>query len=250
MASSICYSSVAWAPNFSSNRPSVNLQPSYYGHKAFKIACSNIKNTTDSDSSSSTREGSEPENLILKAAWYGSELLGIAASYIRRSPPETVAAPPQETAELAVDGSGVIDRASVVEPIKGDFQRSYFVTGNLTLGAYEEDCEFADPAGSFRGLGRFKRNCTNFGSLLEKSNMKLMKWEDFEEKAIGHWRFSCIMSLPWKPILSATGYTEYYFDEQSGKVCRHVEHWNVPKMTLLKQILRPSRGFWQKTSGG
>lgn len=136
MASSICYSSVAWAPNFSSNRPSVNLQPSYYGHKAFKIACSNIKNTTDSDSSSSTREGregSEPENLILKAAWYGSELLGIAASYIRRSPPETVAAPPQETAELAVDGSGVIDRASVVETIKGDFQRSYFVTG-LALG--------------------------------------------------------------------------------------------------------------------
>lgn len=52
--------------------------------------------------------------------------------------------------------------------------------GNLTLDAYEEDCEFADPAGSFRGLRRFKRNCTNFGSLLEKSNMKLMKWEDFE----------------------------------------------------------------------
>lgn len=55
-----------------------------------------------------------------------------------------------------------------------------FFLGNLTLGAYEEECEFADPAGSFRGLGRFKRNCTNFGSLLEKSNMKLMKWEDFE----------------------------------------------------------------------
>ena len=50
--------------------------------------------------------------------------------------------------------------------------------GNLTLRAYEEDCEFADPAGSFRGLQRFKRNCTNFGSLLEKSNMKLTKWED------------------------------------------------------------------------
>lgn len=52
--------------------------------------------------------------------------------------------------------------------------------GNLTLRAYEEDCEFADPAGSFRGLRRFKRNCTNFGSLLEKSNMELTKWEDLE----------------------------------------------------------------------
>lgn len=54
------------------------------------------------------------------------------------------------------------------------------MAGNLTLNAYEEDCEFADPAGSFKGLQRFKRNCTNFGLLIEKSNMKLMKWEDFE----------------------------------------------------------------------
>lgn len=103
-------------------------------------------------------------------------------------------------------------------------------TGNLTLDAYEDDCEFADPAGSFRGLRRFKRNCTNFGSLIQKSNMKLMKWEDLEvsllwtwihnpclvcnlfdeflfmywiqDKGIGHWRFSCVLSFPWKPILS------------------------------------------------
>lgn len=118
--------------------------------------------------------------------------------------------------------------------------------GNLTLEAYEDDCEFADPAGSFRGLRRFKRNCTNFGSLLEKSSMKLTKWDDFEDKSIGHWRFSCIMSFPWRPILSATGYTEYYFDAQSGRVCRHVEHWNVPKMALFKQIFRPSRWVWEK----
>ncbi|XWS32137.1 hypothetical protein CRYUN_Cryun23aG0135300 [Craigia yunnanensis] len=88
----------------------------------------------------------------------------------------------------------------------------------LTLNAYEEDCEFADPAGSFKGLRRFKRDCSNFGSLIEKSNMKLMKWEDFENKGVGHWRFSCVMSFPWRPILSATGYTEYYFDAQSAKL--------------------------------
>ena len=27
---------------------------------------------------------------------------------------------------------------------------------------------------------RFKHNCTSFGSLLEKLNMKLTKWEDLE----------------------------------------------------------------------
>ncbi|CAL9044647.1 unnamed protein product [Musa banksii] len=185
--------------------------------------------------------GSRSENAVLRLAWYGSELLGIAASLFRPSPSTA----PSE--ELRADGLGfAAGRAEVAEAIKEDFDRSYFVTGNLTLEAYEDDCEFADPAGSFRGLQRFKRNCTNFGSLLEKSSMKLTKWEDFEDKSIGHWRFSCIMSFPWRPILSATGYTEYYFDAQSGRVCRHVEHWNVPKMALFKQIFRPSRWVWEK----
>ncbi|XXG76465.1 hypothetical protein AAC387_Pa08g0807 [Persea americana] len=182
---------------------------------------------------------SQSDNAVLKLAWYGSELLGIAASFFR-SPPE----PRTQDLELDVasaDASGPIARDGVVETIKEDFQRSYFVTGNLTLNAYEENCEFADPAGSFKGLRRFKRNCSNFGSLLEKSDMKLMKWEDFEDRGVGHWRFSCVMVFPWKPILSATGYTEYYFDAQSGRICRHVEHWNVPKMALLKQIFTPSR---------
>uniref|UniRef100_A0A0A9BMA0 Uncharacterized protein n=1 Tax=Arundo donax TaxID=35708 RepID=A0A0A9BMA0_ARUDO len=27
------------------------------------------------------------------------------------------------------------------------------------------------------------------------------------DKSIGHRRFSCVMSFPWRPILSATGFT-------------------------------------------
>ncbi|KAL1192150.1 hypothetical protein V5N11_020868 [Cardamine amara subsp. amara] len=184
-------------------------------------------------------KGPEPENLLLKIAWYGSELLGIAAS-VFRSP----ASPPLMTGfEVPVDCSGRAVQVAVVDSIKQDFKRSYFVTGNLTPEVYEEKCEFADPAGSFKGLARFQRNCTNFGTLIDKSNMKLMKWENFEDKGVGHWKFSCVMSFPWKPILSATGYTEYFFDPKSGKICRHVEHWNVPKIALFKQLLRPSRGL-------
>ncbi|KAG4940215.1 hypothetical protein JHK87_044086 [Glycine soja] len=189
------------------------------------------------------KESESQNNAILKLAWYSSELLGIAASVFRSPSNEEV--PPQRLLQT-------IDRAAVVDPDCGVWRRFTWLicssqsSGDLTLNAYEEDCEFADPAGSFKGLQRFKRNCTNFGSLLEKSNMKLMKWEDFEDKGIGHWRFNCILSFPWRPILSATGYTEYYFDARSGKVCRHVEHWNVPKKALFKQILRPSRGFGLK----
>lgn len=186
--------------------------------------------------------GSESQNVVLRVAWYGSELLGIAASFFRPAPPTA----PAEGVAADGGGSELVGREQVSQAIQEDFRRSYFVTGNLTPDAYEEDCEFADPAGSFRGLRRFKRNCSNFGSLLLKSNMKLTKWEDLEDKGVGHWRFSCVMSFPWRPILSATGYTEYYFDATSGKVCRHVENWNVPKMALLKQIFRPTRWVWDK----
>ncbi|OIW02006.1 hypothetical protein TanjilG_11599 [Lupinus angustifolius] len=222
LAANVSYASITNPHNTSLIFPHKHHNPRIH---SLRFRC----NGTDQNQEPPTKKS----NAFLKVAWYSSEFLGIAASVLR--------SPSSKEAPMRL--LDIVDRDAVVETIKQDFQRSYFVTGDLTLNAYEEDCEFADPAGSFKGLRRFKRNCTNFGSLLEKSNMKLMKWEDFEDKGIGHWRFSCILSFPWKPILSATGYTEYYFAAQSGKVCRHVEHWNVPKMALFKQILRPSRGF-------
>ncbi|KAJ4799780.1 Nuclear transport factor 2 (NTF2) family protein [Rhynchospora pubera] len=225
--------------------PTSHLEPTRFATSRYlnsRRHCCNIKLKAKKNGLSDSAGSSQSENAVLKVAWYGSELLGIAASFFRPgSSTETSEEITRDGGELECFG-----RPQVIEAIKEDFERSYFVTGNLTLKAYEDDCEFADPAGSFRGLKRFKRNCTNFGSLLEKSNMNLMKWEDHEDKSIGHWRFSCVMSFPWRPILSATGYTEYYFDANSGRICRHVEHWNVPKMALLKQIFRPSRWFWEK----
>ncbi|MCL7038181.1 hypothetical protein MKW94_024675 [Papaver nudicaule] len=207
-----------------------------YNRKIYTIQCTG-KNTRATPSTSSPNDSNK--NVFLKLAWYGSELLGIAASFLREPPSS-------ETRENSVE---LVGEDLILDTIKQDFERSYFVTGNLTLDAYEEECEFADPASSFKGLRRFKRNCSNFGSLVENSKMKLMKWEDFDVKGIGHWRFSCTLLFPWRPILSATGYTEYYFDSKSGRVCRHIEHWNVPKSALFKQMLRPGRRKSKKRRG-
>ncbi|CAM8903175.1 unnamed protein product [Rhodiola kirilowii] len=230
--------SLTFLPFASVTSPHLHLNP----HRRRRILSLGKSNEIKSKKALSDVKTSESENVLLKVAWYSSELLGIAASVIRSPQNVTIESPAPATTggnEVPL----VLDRETVVKSIKDDFSRSYFVTGNLTLAAYLEECEFADPAGSFKGLQRFKRNCSNFGSLIEKSNMKLTKWEDFEDKGVGHWRFSCVMSFPWKPILSATGFTDYYFDVETGKVCRHVEHWNVPKMALLKQLLRPTKPF-------
>ncbi|PNY06525.1 hypothetical protein L195_g002994 [Trifolium pratense] len=70
------------------------------------------------------QESQTKNNAFLKVAWYSSELLGIAASVFRSSSGEDEASPLRllET----------IDRASVVDTIKQDFERSYFVTGQFS----------------------------------------------------------------------------------------------------------------------
>lgn len=76
--------------------------------------------------------GSRPENAVLRAAWYGSELLGIAASLFRPPPPPPPPEAPQElddTGDGDGFGLGTMSRARVIEAIKDDFERSYFVTG-------------------------------------------------------------------------------------------------------------------------
>lgn len=85
---------------------------------------------------SSAEAKPEPENALLKAAWYGSELLGIAASFFRS--PASAEAPARDFVP-AGDGSGAFDRGVVVETIKEDYQRSYFVTGASFLS-----CLFID----------------------------------------------------------------------------------------------------------
>lgn len=103
-----------------------------YRRKVYKIRC-NGEDTTSS--SSTTRKSSEPENALLKVAWYGSELLGIAASFFRSSGNAEAS-----ILELAIDGEGAIHRALVVETIKNDFERSYFVTGFLKLNCFILEC--------------------------------------------------------------------------------------------------------------
>ena len=48
----------------------------------------------------------------------------------------------------------------------------------MTLGIYEEQCEFADPFVSFKGRDRFKANVSNLGSFMEEVNLKVLTWEE------------------------------------------------------------------------
>ena len=68
---------------------------------------------------------------VASSRGYGSELLGIAASLFRPAPSSSSS--PEGDAGGAGDVEGgaaaALDGAGVVEAVKADFARSYFVTG-------------------------------------------------------------------------------------------------------------------------
>ncbi|CAN6268996.1 unnamed protein product [Urochloa humidicola] len=92
-------------------RPAVESRSRFRLH-ARKPAAGSPAAGADTEASSSS------ENAVLKAAWYGSELLGIAASLLRPAP-EGVAGGDAEG-----DAAGALDSGGVVEAIKEDFARS------------------------------------------------------------------------------------------------------------------------------
>lgn len=122
MATILSYTLISPQLN-SKNRAGLILRPNQLP-RIYKLRCTG-QNSRGANSSTN-KESNESENVLLKVAWYSSELLGIAAS-VFRSP--AAVETPTTSRELAGDGSGAVDRAMVVETIKDDFQRSYFVTG-------------------------------------------------------------------------------------------------------------------------
>ena len=54
-------------------------------------------------------------------------------------------------------------REELVERLRADYDRNYFLTGDIDVPLYTEDCEFADPFTSFRGRQRFVQNLKPFG---------------------------------------------------------------------------------------
>lgn len=95
---------------------------------------------------------------------YASELFG---NIIGIGKPIGVAAP---TGDERSTAASVLTREEASARLKTDFDRFYFVTGQMDLDLYEEDCTFADPFVAFQGRQRFKVEdfsiwCFVFGDL-------------------------------------------------------------------------------------
>lgn len=176
---------------------------------------------------------------LVKLAWYGSEAFGKAVAVFKRTDGEGEG----EGKEDSEGFGAVIERETAMAALRKDYDRSYFVTGNMSMGIYEDDCEFADPFVSFRGRRRFKQNVSNLGSFMEDVNLKILDWQEGEDQVSTKWRFSCVLGLPWRPILAASGGTDHFFNKESGKIYKHVERWDISPADGVRQLFKPNPKF-------
>lgn len=169
---------------------------------------------------------------IERAAWFGAETLGRALEGGRA----------RDGRADAVDvesNDRPVDRASAIASIRRDYETEYFVSGRGAMAAYADDCEFADPFASFRGVDRFKRNVSNLGGMMRDVDLRITSFEETTEGLQTEWKFSCVLDLPWRPMLAASGGTTHVLNEQN-LVVRHYERWDVEPSKVLRQLLKPA----------
>jgi hypothetical protein len=79
------------------------------------------------------------------------------------------------------------------------------------MSAYDSNCLFADPFAGFTGVKRFQNNVRNLGSLMEDVKLDILDWQERDGELLTKWRFSAVLTLPWRPRLAASGGTTHVF---------------------------------------
>ena len=89
---------------------------------------------------------------VLRAVWYAAELGGQVLGRLAKSDQE----------QRQIEGVGDEDisyrfcRSDLIQSIKNDYERNYFISGQGDMQCYAPNCLFSDPFVSFRGTQRFK----------------------------------------------------------------------------------------------
>lgn len=167
----------------------------------------------------------------LQPVWQATEVLGNLASLGR---------PDEDDDGDAIDRSSPLRWEALVEALRKDYESAYFITGQLDRSIYEEDCEFADPFASFRGLTRFQNNLRNLAPFIEDPKLTLLDFtadeDDLEVRTLV--RISLTLKLPWRPRIGWRWGVRYGINPESGRVCLHREEWSVTAEEGVRQLFR------------
>ncbi|CAN0202407.1 unnamed protein product, partial [Phaeothamnion confervicola] len=139
-----------------------------------------------------------------------------------------------------------VDPQTVLESVKGDFERNYLWTGDVDDAVFDRYCTFQDPTMQFQGLATYKRNVANLRDLVDRfvrdAKSELYSAElDAEAGCVRtRWRMTGRLALPWNPRIDVAGRTVFSYDpEQGNRITSYDEMWETSAAKALLQIITP-----------
>jgi len=110
-----------------------------------------------------------PLGTTLQAIWSATEVLGnVAAAAMNPGIKKKEVSDSEQV-------RGAVTQEEALERLKEEYVKEYFLSGEMDLSLYENDCVFADPFASFRGKERFKNNLANLGLFIGQSEARLLQ---------------------------------------------------------------------------
>lgn len=150
----------------------------------------------------------------------------------------------------------------LLDRLRADYERDYFLTGDVDVQLYAEDCEFSDPFAGFKGRDRFVRNLRNLtGGFISAYRVTMLDFAAEAEPVGGsemkfvrsRLRVVLELALPWKPTLGwvwgVAHECQMQADGGSSQVWRcvaHRESWEIDPAEGVAMVFRPGKGLPMK----
>jgi len=175
----------------------------------------------------------EDMNPLTRASWYAVEAFGNVFGSDTPSSPKgddvdaDLSQPPKSLKEA-------------LRRIELDNERQYFLSGEVDVLAYDEDCVFADPFVSFSGRKRFVDNLANLGSFITKYDARMLGYDVSDDGTTVTTKVmvKLELNLPWKPVLAWPWGVTYDIDPETCLITNHEESWDIEPLEGVKQIFR------------
>jgi hypothetical protein len=178
-----------------------------------------------------------PVDPVSRLVWQATEWFGTATGALRQPTPPTASPAAGRGLPATVD--------EAVERLREDYAREYFLTGDMDLDLYSEDCYFADDFAGFNGRARFKANLDNLTAFIVDRSVRLLAL-DVEADASGRpiaVRSRCLvklqLNLPWRPVLAWVWGVRHVLSDDAPIIVRHLETWEVTPQEGIRQLFRP-----------
>ena len=188
------------------------------------------------------KQGSQDVTPMLRAVWSATEVIGNAAAALSGSGKDKKRG---DAGSLPVRAK--LTEEEALQSLRDEYEREYFLSGEIDMSLFEEDCLFSDPFAGFRGKERFKNNLENLSLFISRSQAKLLKLEVTQRDPLiitSRVMVKLQLNLPWKPVLAWPWSVEYVFSDR-GLIAEHNEGWEVSAREGVAQVFRmPPKSGW------